>query len=119
MNGVAQIAALVGALAYLAAAPVCMSKLIAIAALSTAGALTGLGGTAEAAGAASATRHHQGFATTYTSPSNRKARRWAARSSEPYPPDQGAASPAEPGPRTVPASNLHESLCGAGGALGG
>ena len=60
MNGVAQIAALVGALAYLAAAPVCMSKLIAIAALSTAGAVTGLGGTADAAGAASATGTSKG-----------------------------------------------------------
>ena len=47
-----------------------MSKLIAIAALSTAGVLTGMGGTAEAAGAASATGTIKGFATTYTSPSN-------------------------------------------------
>ena len=46
-----------------------MSKFIALAALSTAGVLTGLGG-AEAAGAASATGTIKGFATTYTSPSN-------------------------------------------------
>ena len=48
-----------------------MSKLIALAALSTAGVLTGLGG-AEAAAAASATVTGaiKGFATTYTSPSN-------------------------------------------------
>ena len=47
-----------------------MSKFIAIAALSTAGVLTGLGGTTEAAGATSATGTIKGFATTYTSPSN-------------------------------------------------
>ena len=47
-----------------------MSKLIALAALSTAGVLTGLGGTAEAAAAASATGTVKGFATSYTSPSN-------------------------------------------------
>ena len=47
-----------------------MSTLIALAALSTAGVLTGLGGTAEAAAAASATGTVKGFATSYTSPSN-------------------------------------------------
>jgi hypothetical protein len=47
-----------------------MSKLLALAALSTAGVLTGLVGTAEAAGAASAPGTIKGFATTYTSPSN-------------------------------------------------
>jgi len=47
-----------------------MSKLIVLAALSAAGVLTGLGGTAEAAGAASATGTIKAFATTYTSPSN-------------------------------------------------
>ena len=47
-----------------------MSNLIAVAALSTAGVLTGLGGPAESADAASATGTIKGFATTYTSPSN-------------------------------------------------
>ncbi len=48
-----------------------MSKLIALAALSTAGVLTGLGGgTAEAAETASGTGTIKGFATSYTSPSN-------------------------------------------------
>jgi len=47
-----------------------MSKLIALAALSTAGVLTGLGGTAEAAGTGSGTGTIKGFATSYTSPSN-------------------------------------------------
>ena len=47
-----------------------MSKLIALAVLSTAGVLTGLGATAAAAGAPPATGTIKGFATTYTSPSN-------------------------------------------------
>jgi hypothetical protein len=49
-----------------------MSKVIAIAALSTAGVLTGLGGgTAEAAGVESDKGTIKAFATTYTSPSNK------------------------------------------------
>jgi hypothetical protein len=49
-----------------------MSNLIAVAALSTAGVLTGLGGAAEPAGATQAgtTGTIKSFATTYSSPSN-------------------------------------------------